>query len=344
MRVNIAYCGICGSDIHEYESGPIFTPAAGLKNPVTGLELPVTMGHEFVGTVSEIGSAVTNVKVGQNVVVDPILHDRHYNQELCHACKSGVPNACKRCTVYGLSHSGGGLASESVVYASTCIPMPDTMSLKVGALVEPLTVSYHAIRISGIKPGQTALVLGAGPIGLGVLILLRVFGVEKVIVSEPAEARARHAERFGATKVVNPSMGNDVLKAAVEELTDGAGVDVAFMTASHQTILDSALGSTRAGGTVFNCAIHRGPFQLNINDLTFHEKKLLTGMRCTDEDWIGVINAIGAGKIPHVEEMITSVVPLSQSIEGAFLELINNTENHVKILIAPDEFLKAPDA
>ncbi|KIW48687.1 uncharacterized protein PV06_01254 [Exophiala oligosperma] len=346
VRIRVAYCGICGSDVHEYEHGPIFIPPAGARNPHTGLELPVTMGHEFSGTITEIGSGVTNLFIGQNVVVDPVVHDRHYGLPACEACRNGVYNVCQRSAVCGLAHPGGGLAQETVVRASLCIPLPNSLSLKTGALVQPLTIAWHAIRISGFKTGNRALVCGAGPVGLAILVLLRTWGARTIIVSEVAEARIRQAEMFGADLVVNPSNAPEILettnvaelvRAAVEEVTSGTMVDVAFMAASHQSVLDAAVASTRIGGTILNAAVHATPLQIQLNDLTFSEKRLLSSMRATDEDWKGVLEALDQGLVPDVDAMITSIVPLSKAIDGAFLELINNTSAHVKILVEPDQ-------
>lgn len=338
MRIKVAYCGICGSDIHEYENGPIFSPPPGTKNPFTGLELPMVMGHEFSGTVIELGSEVSNLTIGQNVVVDPVVHDRHYGLDPCYACHNGIYNCCERSAVCGLAHQGGGLATQTVVRVSLCIALPDTISLKVGALVQPLTIAWHAIRISNFKKGDKALICGGGPIGLAITILLRVWGASTVIVSEVSAARVRQCKAFGADCVINPNEGlGSYVEDAVKVQTKGDMADVSFMAASHQSVLDTAVACTRIGGTVLNVAIHSQPFQIRLNDFTFFEKRLINSMRATDEDWRGVLDALDSGKIPAIEDMVTATVPLSNAIEGAFLELIKNTASHVKILIQPDE-------
>ncbi|KAL1970763.1 hypothetical protein VTN77DRAFT_2597 [Rasamsonia byssochlamydoides] len=341
VRLRIAYCGICGSDIHEYLGGPIFPPKPGQQNPWTGVTLPITLGHEMSGTVIEVGSNVSNLQLGQRVAVNPTLDDRHYGTaEPCHACRKGQYNICKRWAAYGLSAPGGGFASEIVVKALNCIPLPDKVSLKLGALAEPLAVAWHAIRLSGFEKGQTALVLGAGPIGLAILMLLRVWGASTVVVSEVAQSRIMQAKKLGADLVVNPAepgeTGNDTdpVTSAVHNLT-GEGVDVAFDATGLQSTLDTAIASVKTGGTIFNVAIHEKPLQLNLNNIVCAEKKLLGGMCYTQEDFVGVLQALDKGTIP-AEEMITSIVPLSNAVEGGFMELINNKAAHVKILIQPD--------
>jgi (R,R)-butanediol dehydrogenase/meso-butanediol dehydrogenase/diacetyl reductase len=316
----------------------------GEKHPYTGEELPVTLGHEFSGTITETGVDVADLHVDQKVTVNPSLDDRHYGAEACVACRREKRNLCKRWATYGLNAPGGGLAAEIVIKAINCIPLPSSISLKVGALAEPLAVAWHSIRLSGFQKGQTALVLGAGPIGLAILMLLRVRGATKVIVSEVTRLRTEQAKKFGADLVINPldkigQTGGSVIKdsviAGVHSLTSDEGVDVAFDATGLQTTLDSAIASTKIGGTIFNVAIHEKPLQLHLNDLVMTEKKLMGGICYTREDFIAVIEALDKGNIP-AEEMITSVIPLSQAIESGFLELINNKAAHVKILIQPD--------
>ncbi|KAH7318947.1 chaperonin 10-like protein [Rhexocercosporidium sp. MPI-PUGE-AT-0058] len=144
VRVKIAYCDVCGLDIHEFLGGPIFPPLAGEKNLYTGVKLPITMGREMSGAIAEIGSRIGGLKVGQKVTINPSMDDRHHGMETCMACKSGRPNVCKHWACYGLSAEGGGLAEEIVVKRFSFIALPDGVSLKIGALAEPLAV---------VKPG-----------------------------------------------------------------------------------------------------------------------------------------------------------------------------------------------
>ncbi|EED17134.1 alcohol dehydrogenase, zinc-containing [Talaromyces stipitatus ATCC 10500] len=345
VRLKIGYCGICGSDVHEYLGGPIFPPKAGEKHPYTGAQLPITLGHEFSGTVVEVGKNVKGFSVGQKVAVIPALDDRHYGEPPCFACRKDKRNLCQRGAIYGLNTLGGGLASEIVVHSASCISLPGTVSLKAGALVEPLSVAWHCIRLSAIEKGQKAVIFGAGPIGLALLMLLKARGVSLVIISEVTDLRMQQARKFGADHVVNPlaqieqtggTPSKDPVTALVHKLTDGQGVDVSFDATGLQSTLDAAIASTRVGGTIFNVAIHEKPLQINLNDLSLTEKTLMGGICYTREDFDAVIALLSDKSIP-AEEMITSIVPLSKAIEGGFLELINNKATHVKILIQPDE-------
>lgn len=295
------------------------------------------------GTVVEIGSQVKELKVGQEVCVNPSLDDRHYGADSCSPCRQGKRNLCKRWATYGLNASGGGFSDEIVVKDFNCLVLPEGVSLKVGALAEPLAVAWHSIRTSGFKAGQTALVLGAGPIGLAILLLLRVWDANKILITEVTEQRTQQAKKFGADAVINPLQQQanghadaakiDPVLTAVQGMTED-GVDVVFDCTGLQSTLDTGIAALRPGGTFFNVAIHEKPLQLNLNDIACQEKKLLGGICYTNEDFTQVLNAMASGKIPF-EQMITSVVPLSSVIDGGFMELINNKAEHVKILIQP---------
>ncbi|KIW87285.1 chlorophyll synthesis pathway protein BchC [Cladophialophora bantiana CBS 173.52] len=337
LRVEVAYCGICGTDVHEYLGGPIFPPQHGCKNPHTGVSLPVVLGHEFSGTIIEIGSKVTGFQLGQHVAVNPSLDDVTYGLELCTACRAGRPNICKRWACLGLSGPGGGFSDEVVVNSHCCIPLPEGVSLKAGALAEPLAVASHMIRLSGFKKGDCVAVLGAGPIGLALLLLLKALGASAVVISEIAESRILQAQKFGADEVVDPRQASlsriDPLLEAIQKFSPD-GADISFDTTGLQATLDSAVVAVKPGGVVFNVAIHEKPLSFNPNDFAFQEKKFMGGICYTNEDFVIALEAIRSGAVP-ADDFVTSVVPLEDIVQGGFMELIQNKEHHVKILIQP---------
>jgi (R,R)-butanediol dehydrogenase/meso-butanediol dehydrogenase/diacetyl reductase len=294
------------------------------------------------GVIVELGSNVKDVKLGDRVVVNPAMDERHHGLESCGSCKGGRYNICKRTASYGLSAPGGGFSNEIVVKSMNCIALPGNVSLKVGALAEPLAVAWHCIRISGFKSGQKALVLGAGPIGLAILILLRIWGAKTILISEVTKSRIAQAKKFGADVVINPlekiqSREDGVTDPVVAACYDNSieGVDVAFDATGLQSTLDAAIASVAPGGTIFNVAIHEKPLLLNLNSLSMAEKKLVGGICYTQEDFESVLKILESGKI-DAEQMITSVVPLEDIVEKGFLELIKNKAEHVKILIQPN--------
>ena len=190
VKIKVDWCGICGTDLHEYLEGPIFTPVAGSPHPLTGEVAPVQLGHEFAGHITEVGSGVTGFSEGDAVAVEPTLFCGR-----CAECRAGLTNLCPSLGFHGLSGGGGGYAEFTVVPASMARPL-GSVPTDLGALVEPLAVGLHAVRNSGVRIGESAVVFGAGPIGLATITMLRAAGVTKVISVEVAKAPERCGGRL----------------------------------------------------------------------------------------------------------------------------------------------------
>lgn len=287
VKLQNAFAGICGSDLHVYYS----PEAAGLDfdhpHPVTGSTLPQILGHEFSGTVVELGEGVTNVAVGDRVAVWPI-----YFCGECPACKKGMYNACQKIGFHGLSSNGGGMAEFTTVPAVKLHVLPENVDLRLGALVEPMSVAWHAVGRSGVDAGGTALIAGAGPIGIGVWFALKARGVEKVLVSEPSADRRATIAALGAT-VIDPV--NEDLAAAVSELSDGNGVDAAFDAAGAGPAITSALASLVPGGRVVVVAIHERPMEFLPTQLVMAETDIAGALAYLPEDFDAVITAMSDG-------------------------------------------------
>jgi len=325
VKVEVEWCGICGTDLHEYLEGPIFAPAAGAPHPLTGETVPITLGHEFAGVVHEVGEGVDDVHVGDRVVVEPyIICGR------CDACQQGRYNVCQTLGFVGLSGYGGGFSQYVVAERRWIHPLGD-LGTDVGALVEPLAVAYHAVRLSGAKPGHSALVFGAGPIGLVTTAALRAAGVDQIIVVEPADVRKAKAPGAGADHVIDPTR-TDVV-AEVAELTKGRGADVSFECAGIDAVLKSAILSTRVGGTCVNVAIWGHEASVAMNDLVFREVNVL-GSLAYANDHPATIAMIASGKFDPFQ-FITGRIELDDIVKSGFEELINNKEENVKILVKP---------
>jgi (R,R)-butanediol dehydrogenase/meso-butanediol dehydrogenase/diacetyl reductase len=174
VKIEVAWAGICGSDLHEYAAGPVFI-SANAPHPVTGELPPITMGHEFSGTVVEVGEGVTKVKPGDKVVVEPIICCGE-----CAACRQGKYNVCRKLGFVGLSGRGGGFSEYVVAEERWVHKMPEGLSLEQGALVEPAAVALHAVRQSKLKAGDKAAVFGTGPIGLLVIEALKAAGASEI--------------------------------------------------------------------------------------------------------------------------------------------------------------------
>lgn len=325
VKVEVEWCGICGTDLHEYLEGPIFAPTTEAPHPITGEAAPITLGHEFAGVIAEIGSGVTGLSVGDKVAVEPyIICGR------CDPCRNGRYNVCQSLGFVGLSGLGGGFSQFVVAEPRWIHPLGD-IPTDVGALVEPLAVAYHAVRLSGARPGQSALVFGAGPIGLVTIAALRAAGLEQVISVEPAAVRKQKAQVAGASSVIDPGVG-DVVEQ-VRELTDGRGADVSFECAGIDAVLRTAILATRAGGTCVNVAIWGHDAAVAMNDLVFHEINLLGSLAYAD-DHPATIAMIAEGKVDPYQ-FITGRIGVDDIVTKGFRELIDHKEENVKILVSP---------
>lgn len=288
VKLRNAYAGICGSDLHVYYS----PEASGLDftkpHPVTGSLPPQILGHEFSGTVVELGEGVTSVAVGDRVAVWPV----YYCGE-CAACRKGAFNACTKIGFHGLTSDGGGMAEFTTVPAEKLHVLPENVDLTLGALVEPMAVAWHAVERSGVQPGQTALIAGAGPIGIGVWFALRAHGVETIIVSEPSESRRNAIAAVGATTLVDP-MSED-LAAAVSAATGGDGVDVAFDAAGAGPAVTSSIANLTPLGRMVVVALHERGFEFNPTLLVMAETEIAGTLGYTQADFDAVIAAMADG-------------------------------------------------
>jgi (R,R)-butanediol dehydrogenase / meso-butanediol dehydrogenase / diacetyl reductase len=325
VKIDVAWCGICGSDLHEYLEGPIFVPAPGHPHPLSHEDAPVTMGHEFSGTVSEVGEGVEGLAVGDNVVVEPYFVD-----DECDMCQAGSYHLCRKMGFIGLSGGGGGLSEKIVVDRRWVHPIGN-IPLDEASLIEPLSVAHHAVERSGVKAGDVALVGGSGPIGLLTAAVLKGMGVT-TIVSELTQARKEKATSSGvADHVLDPS--REDVPARVLELTGGTGADVAFECAGVNAVLDTMLDAVRPGGVVVNVAIWGAPATVDMQKLVLKEIDL-RGTIAYVRDHPAVIKMVQAGKV-DLQPFITGRIALEDLVEQGFDTLINHKDTAVKVLVHP---------
>lgn len=287
--------------------------------------MPLTFGHEFSGTVEQVGDGVTQYKKGDRVVIQPIIYD-----STCVACLEGLQNCCWQNGFIGLSGWGGGLAEHIVVPESALYHLPANVSLEIGALVEPLAVGWHAVKISPFTAGMSCLVLGGGPIGISTILALKAKGCENIIVSEVSKKRQEFARKFGAHHIIDPT-SMDIVKKT-RELTDGKGAHIVFDCAGVQKALDQAVHATRARGTIVNIAIWEKPCTINTNDFNFKERSYMGVATYAVGDFQEVLDALADGSL-RPEEMITQRIGLTEVEEKGFKSLINDKDNQVKILV-----------
>ncbi|KAJ5388793.1 hypothetical protein N7509_011334 [Penicillium cosmopolitanum] len=342
-----AYVGICGSDLHEYTSGPILIPETPHK--ITGCTQPATLGHEFGGIIEEVGEDVKNVSPGQRAVVRPTIFDG-----TCAACKEGNYHCCENIGFIGLSGYGGGMAKKIVAPAGHFYALPDTISLEAASLIEPLAVSWHAVKFSPFKENDNVLIVGGGPIGLGIVQVLKLQGAGQIMVAEPMDNRKKFCTEYGATATLDPSEV-DVTKR-VRELTGGVGADVVFDTAGVEKALLGAIAAVRVQGTIVNLAVWEGNPSLPVNDFMYKEVRYMGAALYDEQSFLDVMQALSTGKYcldammvyldysdqllaGHLrpEKMITSRVSLRDVVDKGFQALLDHRDEHCKIIVDVQE-------
>jgi len=328
VRVDVAYTGICGSDLHEYEVGPVPIRAEESNHEIPASEweeyLPKPMGHEIAGTVAAVGDEVEAVAVDDAVTLNMVLACLS-----CRYCAEGKYHLCAAGD--GRVVSSRGFAESIVVPASTVVPVPDGVSLRHAALAEPLGVSLHGIERAGLGTGDRVAVFGAGPIGLGVVAGAAAAGVREIIVSEPRAVRRAAAEALGADTVLDPT-DTDVRGAVCE-------ADVAFECAGVDRTLTDALRSTKHDGTVVVLSVFEEEATIHPNDLVQAERSLVGsfafhGGPLADQSEFGVaLGLLADGRIDP-EPLITDVVSLAET-EAAFERLREPDSDQIKVLVEP---------
>ncbi|MGN6609223.1 MAG: alcohol dehydrogenase catalytic domain-containing protein, partial [Jatrophihabitans sp.] len=250
VLVEVAWCGICGTDLHEYLVGPIVTPVT--PHPLTGVTLPQTLGHEFSARVVEVGPDVTDVRPGDRVAVMPAIVCGR-----CTYCRQGLGHLCVRFACTGLSAETGGLAQYAVLKDYQVSALPDAVSDVEGAVVEPASVAAYGIDRVGVHGGDVVLVTGAGPIGVLSALYADAIGASTVVIAEPNPNRAALARALDVGPVLDPTA--DGFADAIAELTRGLGVDVVAVWSGSTPGVSTALSRVRKRGAMVQPVLHTKP-------------------------------------------------------------------------------------
>ncbi|KXJ87155.1 threonine dehydrogenase [Microdochium bolleyi] len=331
VLVEVEWCGICGSDLHEYTTGPFVCPTKERgAHPLTGGVIPVTFGHEFTGRIAH-APAESDFKSGQLVVVDPRL-----NCYDCRACHEDAAQFCKTPGFLGFSGGGGGLSEVVAVDPRKIHVLPDGTDLAAAALIEPLAVAWHAIRQLGSDSfaGKPILVIGGGPVGVAAVFVLRAFGADTIIVSEPAAARRRF---FGSMilESINP-VETDVVKR-VRELTDGEGVDFVIDCAGAERGFISGCECLRYRGVYANLALPKVDPAIPRFGFISKELTYKSFLAYSAQDFSETVAAFTSGKFDGIARMITSRINLEEIVQKGFEVLVGGSEEEIKILVTPKD-------
>ena len=320
VLLKVEYCGICGSDVHAYKSGNLYSPGT-------------VMGHEFSGTVTEIGNGVEGFAIGDPVIVRPGVSCRE-----CYYCIRGVPNLCigGNIPVLGLSpHINGAFAEYVRIMRPEMqlTPLPDSISLQMAALTEPYCVAMHSLRKSRFRPGDSILVIGAGPIGLALIELLALGGAGRITVIEKSEARIGQAAKFGADEMLNPDTEGIGLFDKVRSLNNIVGPDIIFECAGFPETFNMAVSLARRDGQVMVVSIIEQETPIYPYVLAVNEVDIKGCYGFTAEDFISVFNYMSDRRL-DVERMISEVIALGDIVESGFRALLKSPEK-LKILVRP---------
>jgi (R,R)-butanediol dehydrogenase/meso-butanediol dehydrogenase/diacetyl reductase len=321
VRVQVAACGICGTDLEEYTEGPLMIPVKA-PHPLTGGVAPLTLGHESVGVVLEAAPDVeleagTPVAVEGNVVCGE-----------CYWCRRREFQLCEKLGALGLM-GDGGLAEEMIAPAYTCIPytnVPPTTA----ALAEPLSVAVRAVRRAGVREGSSVAIVGAGTVGLLGTQAARVAGAGTIVVVERHERRRALALAGGADVAVDP----DEAQAVVEELTGGIGLDAAIEAAGNADAVLGAFRLTRRGGRTVLLGVCAQTIRIPMLELLLDEKEIVASLSHTyDADFGEAVELLDEGRV-NIEGIVTDVIPLSRAVD-AFDLLLAEPAEHLKIVVTP---------
>lgn len=321
VKIEVDRNGICGTDLHEYYDGPIFIPN-GAPHPLTGNQLPLVMGHEFSGTVTEVGAGVDDVSEGDRVTIEPV-----YRCGTCRPCATGHYNLCKQVGFHGLMQDGG-MAEHTVVPRDQVHHLPDSVSLELGALVEPMSVGYHAARLAEVGDQSSVLVYGAGPIGIGLWFALRGLGLSEIDVVEPSAHRRAAIEALGA-RTLDPTAVD--VAALVADRTDGDGVDAAFDAAGVEASVQSALDCIGERRPLISVAIYDKPLSTSLINLVLRERRIQGTICYTSEDYRAVIDLMSRGHYDTTGWVDT--IPLSGVVEQGLEQL--RAGRAMKLLVDP---------
>ena len=324
VKLRVRACGICGSDIHEYNSGPILVPHQH-PHPLTGVLPPVTLGHEFSGELVEVGNEVKGFRRGSRVVVFPTL--------LCFGCpfcRNGQYNLCQRLGTIGFAMDGG-LAEYCTVPAFNCYEIPDQLTYQVAAFTEPLAVAVHAWRRSRARLGEAVTVVGAGAVGLLILQVALAGGAEHVFVVEPSAARRRLALDLGATDAIDPQE-KDVGRH-ISERTEGLRSSVSFECAGSVKALKAAEAAVGRGGRIVVVGLYEGEAPIDLWRMFLYEKSLIASS-AYDNEFPIALGLLRDGRV-QVKPMITQSIPLKDTVQRG-MEIPNRQEfQGVRTLVEP---------
>lgn len=295
--IQVGEIGICGTDLHlrhgEHQTATF----------------PLIPGHEFAGRLTEArGELPEGIQIGDRVIAQEVVGCGH-----CPACEKGEDNACEQLKIIGV-HTSGGFAEYVKVPIKKLYRIPDDMELKMAAMVEPLAVAVHDVRMSGLKAGESVLITGGGPIGQLIAITARAAGARNIVISEINEYRRKFAEELGF-QVIDPR--EEDFDRKLKELNGGSDYEVSFEVSGAQSAMTACIDHTRNTGTVMVIAIAMKPHLIDTGKI-FAKELRLQGVRIHSMyNFEGAVHMMGMGAVARdVKKLISRIYNLDEACEA----------------------------
>jgi len=317
VLIRVAACGICGSDVHGYDG------SSGRRIP------PIVMGHEAAGVIAAVGTAVKTFASGDRVTFDSTVYCGE-----CPNCHRGNVNLCDRRQVLGVScgdyRRAGAFAEFVAVPARILYRLPDNFPFAEAAMLEAVAVAIHGVNLAQLAPDSTALVVGAGTIGILTLQALRAAGCSKVFVTDVDTQRLALAKKLGATEIL---LSDDSLLARILERTSNEGVDVALECVGRNETVAASIDATRKGGTVVLVGNIAPNVNLPLQKVVTRQIRL-QGSCASAGEYPQAIEWMASGKI-QVKPLITAIAPLEEGPRW-FERLHAREPNLLKVVLTPN--------
>jgi 2-desacetyl-2-hydroxyethyl bacteriochlorophyllide A dehydrogenase len=311
----VKYCGICVGEVKVYDWGEWAASDQTLK-------LPTVLGHEVAAVVAEVGSGVKSFKPDDRITVDVFIPCGR-----CHQCRTGHSNVCANREIYGKRR--GAYAEYAVLPERAICKIPDKLSMEEAVLLENLGVAVHAVETVPHDPGNLAVVIGCGPIGIMAAQTLAAYGV-KVVLTDMAKPRLAMAEKISGGIVIDISQENPVEK--IRDITNGKGADFVLEAAATPSALDQAFDIVKTRGTVVTIGTFSEPVTFNpFFRMTRQEVRLIGSIGRTWETWRRMMQLIASDSL-NLKPLITKILPMEKYHEG--FELVKS-HGVMKILLHP---------
>lgn len=314
IKVKILKIGICGSDLQDYANGSEMIPPE---------KRPLIIGHEFAGVVVGLGPGARGFSKG-----DRVTGLGYWACNECYFCKKGQYNLCVKSVFTGMNVNG--CMAEYLVAPDYCFyKIPDSVSDDTAALVEPLSVALHAVRLGRVTAGDTVVIVGEGTIGLSVLLSARVAGASRIFVVAKHKNRGELAKDLGATEVIYIQDRNPV--ETIKSLTEGLGADIVFECAGRTDTAQLAVDLARRAGTIVIIGVYHGPSPFDFNSLGFSQKTVIGSPIYVDEAK-AVLTYLADGRMKP-DKLITARIPFKDAVEKGFEYQLANKEQNIKVLL-----------